>query len=79
MMKIIFTETTVKDFLDNVLNNSNKDIEELGYYFIVNGIFLPIDEIDVYVGGVKVRNAYQDDYLNVDTNEKGMIWHKEEK
>ena len=38
-MKIIFTETTVKDFINDILNTSDKDIEELDYYFIINGIF----------------------------------------
>ena len=78
-MKIIFTETTVKDFVNDILNTSDKDIEELDYYFIINGIFYPIDEVEIYTGEIKSRNTYRDEYIDVSTEEEGMIWHKEEK
>lgn len=78
-MKIIFTETTVKDFINDILNTSDKDIEELDYYFIINGIFYPIDEVEIYTGEIRARNTYRDEYINVSTEEQGMIWHKKEK
>ena len=78
-MKIIFTETTVKDFINDILNTSDKDIEELDYYFIINGIFYPIDEVEVYTREIRARNTYRDEYIDVSTEEQGMIWHKEEK
>lgn len=78
-MKIIFTETTVKDFINDILNTSDKYIEELDYYFISNGIFYPIDEVEIHTGEIRVRNTYRDEYINVSTKEEEMIWHKEEK
>lgn len=78
-MKIIFTETTVKDFINDILNTSDKYIEELDYYFIINEIFYPIDEVKIYTGGIRARNTYRDEYIDVSTEEPGMIWHKEEK
>ena len=78
-MKIIFTETTVKEFINDILNTSDKDIEEFDYYFIINGIFYPIDEVEIYTGEIRIRNTYRDEYIDVSTEEEGMIWHKEEK
>lgn len=78
-MRIIFTETTVRNFINDILNTSDKDIEELDYYFIINGIFYPIDEVEIYTGEIRTRNTYRDEYIDVSTEEEGMIWHKEEK
>ena len=77
-MKIIFTESTVKEFLTDILSGSNQDIENLGYYFIIDDIFIPINEVEFYVGKIRVSNIYQNRFTIVDVYEKGMIWHKEE-
>ena len=77
-MKKNFTDSTVKEFLTDILSGSNQDIESLGYYFLMDDIFIPINKVEFYVGGIKVSNVYKDMFTVVDIHEKGMIWHKEE-
>ena len=76
MKTITFTEVTVKDFLKEVLETEGKSIEELGYYFIIDGTFYPIDEVYVYTGEIEARNTYQNVDLIIQTNQEGIIWHK---
>lgn len=75
-MVIIFTEATVKDFINDVLD-ADMDIQELQYYFIMNEVYYPIDEIEVKVGEITVRNTWLNEYLDISTEEKGVIWHRE--
>lgn len=75
-MVIIFTETTVKDFVNDVLD-ADMDIQELQYYFIMNKVYYPIDELEVNVGGITVRNTWLNEYLDISTEEKGLIWRRE--
>ena len=76
MKTITFTEVTVKDFLKEVLETKGKSIEELGYYFVIDRTFYPIDEVYIYTGEIEARNTYQDVDLIIQTNQEGIIWHK---
>lgn len=76
---IEFKEISVLNFITQILNTIGFAIEELNFYFIINDTFFPIDEIEIYTGGVTIRNTYHNVELDVNTSEQGMIWHKIEK
>lgn len=76
--KIIFSLVTVENFVKDIVNTEEElDIKELDYYFIINDVFYPIDEVFLQVGSVKIINTDFDTQLYVNFDEM-QIWKKVE-
>lgn len=75
---ITFKSITVLKLIEEKLFNQTEDFEE-DYYFIVNDIFFPIQEIFVFEGGIEVKNTSYDIDIEIKADEKDLIWKKEEK
>lgn len=76
MNNLIFKPVTGKEFLQKAIIESDKmtDLDELGYYLIVNDSFFIIQECSVTPGAVEVRNCYNDVHYTVEMDEEGMIY-----